>query len=169
MPGLCTKPPLAGAPADQQNCQGYILRVSRIDARDTIPIRHQVLRAGLPIETCHFEGDEDEQTFHLGAFVEGKLVSVASFFFEKHPKLEPEYQYRLRGMATLPEFRHQGLSSELLRMGLPIVKQNFCSLLWCNARESAMGFYQKVGFEKIEGVFDIPGVGPHVLMFKSLD
>lgn len=145
------------------------MKVSRIDARDTIPIRQQVLRQGRPIEECHFEGDEDEQSFHLGAFVEGKLVSVASFFFEKHPKLEAPYQYRLRGMATLPEFRHQGLSSELLRMGLPIVKQNFCSLLWCNARASAIGFYQKVGFEKIDGEFDIPTVGPHVLMFKNLE
>ena len=145
------------------------MKVSRIDARDTIPIRHQILRQGHPIEDCHFEGDEEEQTFHLGAFVEGKLVSVASFFFEKHPKLEGEYQYRLRGMATLPEFRHQGLSSELLRMGLPIIKQNFCSLLWCNARVSASGFYQKVGFEKVGSEFDIPSVGPHIVMFKRLD
>tara|TARA_R110002072_G_scaffold276051_1_gene437423 strand:- start:164639 stop:165022 length:384 start_codon:yes stop_codon:yes gene_type:complete len=127
-----------------------------------------MLRPGLPIESCHFDGDDDEQTFHLGAFVENKLVSVASFFFEKNPTFEDPYQYRLRGMATLPDYQKQGLSRELLKMAFPIVKQNMCSLLWCNAREVATGFYQTVGFEKIDNQFEIEGIGPHFLMYKRV-
>jgi predicted GNAT family N-acyltransferase len=145
------------------------LRVLRISASDTYPIRHQILRPGRPIESCHFQGDEDDQTFHLGAFVESKLVSVASFFFEKHPALDAPYQYRLRGMATLPEHRFNGLSSELLKMGFPIVKQNFCQLVWCNARLEAKGFYEKVGFVPTGEIFDVPEIGQHILMFKKLD
>ena len=56
----------------------------------------------------------------------------------------------------------------LSRKAKGIIKQNLCSLLWCNARTSAMGFYQNVGFEKIGEEFDIPTVGPHVLMFKKI-
>lgn len=145
------------------------MKVLRISAGDTTDIRHQMLRAGRPREEAVFAGDEEDQTFHLGAFVENRLVSVASFYFEKHPDLvEHEYQYRLRGMATLPEFQGQGLSSALLKMAFPIIKQNFCTLLWCNARTSASGFYQRVGFEKIGEEFDIETVGPHHLMFKQI-
>lgn len=144
------------------------MKVLRINATDTYDIRHMMLRNGRPRQEVVFPKDEDEQTFHLGAFFEGKLVSVASFYFENHPDLPDEYQYRLRGMATIPEFQHKGHSSALLKIAFPIIKQNLCSLLWCNARTSAMGYYQKVGFEKVGEEFDIPTVGPHVLMFKKI-
>jgi len=145
------------------------MKVLRINASDTYQIRNQVLRAGRPVEDCHFSHDEDEQTFHLGAFIDKQLVSVASFYFEKNDVLSEEYQYRLRGMATLEGHRGKGLSSSLLKTAFPIIKQNFCQLLWCNARTGAQGFYQKVGFEKIGEEFDIKEIGTHVLMYKKID
>ncbi len=146
------------------------MKVLRITPGDTTEIRHQMLRANRPREEAIFEGDEGDQTFHLGGFVDNRLVSVASFYFEKTPELpEHEYQYRLRGMATLTEFQGQGLSSALLKMAFPIIKQNLCTLLWCNARTTAAGFYQRVGFEKTGEVFEIPTVGPHNLMYKKID
>lgn len=145
------------------------MKVLRINARDTHRIRSEMLRPGMPLEECIFEGDDEDQTFHLGAFIDNKLVSVASFYFDRHPEVDAPYQYRLRGMATLPEYQRQGLSKALLKIGFPIVKQNQCSVVWCNAREEAMEFYQKVGFEKIGNKFDIPSVGPHFLMIKNID
>ena len=144
------------------------MKVLRINASDTYDIRHKMLRQDRPREEVIFPHDDDDQTFHLGGFFENKLVSVASFYFENHPDLPDEYQYRLRGMATLPEYQGKGTSSALLKMAFPIIKQNLCTLLWCNARTSAMGYYQKVGFEKIGDEFDIPTVGPHVLMFRKI-
>ena len=122
----------------------------RISAQDTYPIRSKMLfRGDNPNESCQFKGDDEDQTFHLGAFIEGQLVSVASMYFEKHPDIEEPYQYQLQGMATLVEHQYKGLSSALLQVAFPIVKQNFCHLVWCNAREEAIGFYKKVGFEGI--------------------
>lgn len=115
-----------------------------------------------------FLGDDEEQTFHLGAFIDNKLVSVASFYYERHPDFPDENQFRLRGMATLEDYRHKGLSSALLKMAFPIIKNNFCTLVWCNARSSAIGFYQKLGFEKKGEEFEVSGVGPHYLMFKHI-
>lgn len=151
------------------HCQLEIkLEVKQISPRDTYPLRQKILVPGQDFEMCKFEGDEDEQTFHLGAFVEGRLVSVASFFFEKHPDFEGENHFQLRGMATLDEYRQKGFSRELLKVAFPIIKQNFCSLVWCNARVTAMAFYEKVGFVKHGEVFDIPGVGEHILMSKVI-
>jgi len=128
-----------------------------------------MLRPGRPLAECIFEGDDDDQTFHLGAFIENKLVSVASFYFDRHPEIDAPYQFRLRGMATLPEYQRRGLSKALLKMGFPIVKQNQCSVVWCNAREEAIEFYKKVGFETIGDKFDIPEIGPHFLMVKNIN
>lgn len=145
------------------------MKVLRVSASDTLPLRQLLLRPGYTHEDCTFEHDEDEQTFHLGAFIENKLVSVASFYFERNPTFEEEYQYRLRGMATHPDFQRKGLSRELLKVAFPIIKQNLCTLVWCNARVEAVGFYQTVGFEKVGEQFDIPDVGLHYLMFKKIE
>jgi GNAT superfamily N-acetyltransferase len=146
------------------------MKVLRISAIDTYPIRPQVLVPDHTLQKAKFAGDDDEDvSFHLGAFIDGQLVTVASFFYERNTLLKDEHQYQLRGMATLPDFQGRGLSSELLTIAFPIIKQNFCSMLWCNARVSAIGFYEKVGFKKLnEEIFEIPEIGPHILMFKSI-
>ena len=146
------------------------MRVLRISAQDTYPIRQQVLVPTHNLQKAKFENDDDEDiSFHLGAFTNSKLVSVASFFYERNPIFEDLHQYQLRGMATLPENQGQGLSSELLTTAFPIIKQNFCTLLWCNARESAIGYYEKVGFLKHnDEVFSIDDIGPHFLMYKHI-
>lgn len=142
------------------------MKVLRVHVKDTYPLRHKMLRPHGTLADCIFKGDDDELTFHLGAFLDGKLVSVASFYFENKPEFEAEHkhQYRLRGMATLPDNQGQGLSSALLKTAFPLIKGNQCTLLWCNARESAEGFYQKVGFRSHGEIFDIPLIGPHRLM-----
>ena len=145
------------------------MEVLRIKAIDTHHIRHKMLRPNGTIEDCMFQGDNDELTFHLGAFVDKKLVSVASFYFERHPSFPDAYQYRLRGMATLPEYQGQGLSQSLLRTAFPVIKQNQCTLLWCNAREKAMGFYLKVGFQPTGDLFTIQNIGKHMLMSIKID
>jgi predicted GNAT family N-acyltransferase len=142
--------------------------LKQIDFRDTYPIRHKMLRPGRPVETCHFEGDDNDLTFHLGAYINEELASIASFYFKSHPEIEEEHQYQLRGMATLPEHQNKGLSRALLRTAFPIIQNNHVNLLWCNARTSAQGFYEKVGFEVVSDVFDIPDVGPHVVMIKHI-
>lgn len=142
--------------------------VKQIEAKDTLELRSAILRDGLDVAHCYFDHDHDENTFHLGAFVNDKLASVASFYLEKHPEIEGEYQYRLRGMATLEKFQGQGLSRALLRTAFPMIRQNHVFLVWCNARVSAIGFYEKVGFQIRSEKFEIQGVGPHVVMSIDL-
>lgn len=146
------------------------MKILRVSHTDTYQIRTQMLVPDHDQKKAKFEGDDDEDmSFHLGAFVDGKLVSVASFFYERNSKFQDLHQYQLRGMATLPEFQHQGLSRELLKMAFPIIKQNFCSLLWCNARTNAKGFYEKVGFTVFDSnTFEIEGIGEHILMSKQI-
>lgn len=144
------------------------MEVKQIDASDTREIRHKILRPNMPFEACNYPGDDDDGTFHLGAYVDNKLVSVASFYIDNHPDIKDEFQYRLRGMATLPDHRAQGYSLELLNTAIPIIEKNNIKTLWCNARKSAMGFYEKVGFKVLGNEFEIDGIGPHYLMVKEI-
>ena len=88
------------------------MNVRQISANDTYHIRGQMLRPGRDVSECVFKGDESDQTLHLGAFVEKKLVSIASFYFNQSQSFEAPNQFQLRGMAALPEFQNQGLSLE---------------------------------------------------------
>lgn len=142
------------------------MEVKRITPTDTHKIRKEVLRRNSISEECIFPHDEEEQTFHLGAFDDGKLSSIASFYLENNSVFQEkhEYQFRLRGMATLDHYRGQGFSSQLLKTAFPLIKNNHINLLWCNARTSAKGFYEKVGFVATGDIFEIEDVGPHILM-----
>jgi GNAT superfamily N-acetyltransferase len=144
------------------------MNVKQIEAKDTYKIRNKILRKGLPIDSCYFDGDTDDSTFHLGAYIDDSLASIASFYLKSNPVFPEEYQFQLRGMATLKNYQGQGLSQALLRAAFPIIKQNHVNALWCNARIGAVGFYEKVGFEVRGEEFNIEGVGPHVLMYKKI-
>ena len=146
------------------------MKVLRITTQDTLAIRYKMLRKNIAEakEDCYFNNDEEDNTFHLGAFTANTLASVASFYLENNNQISETVQFRLRGMATLPKFQHQGLSSELLKMAFPIIKQNMCNILWCHARENAVGFYEKVGFKKTGDLFLVDKIGPHYLMILDL-
>jgi hypothetical protein len=59
-----------------------------IDRTDTLYLRSTVLRNNIPEQECVF--DTDDIGFHLGAFVDDELVSVATFFPEDYPDLVRE-------------------------------------------------------------------------------
>jgi GNAT superfamily N-acetyltransferase len=135
--------------------------VRRISANDTLPLRSAILRNNLPLQQCVFP--TDNLGFHLGAFFEDKLVSVATFFPEDYPELGAR-GYRLRGMATQPEFSGKGYGSQLIQFAISELRNNGVCYLWCNARTSALGFYKKLNFTIISDEFIVPGIGPHFNM-----
>ena len=56
----------------------------------------------------------------------------------------------------------------LVNLMLEDLKTNTTKLVWCNARTTACGFYEKLGFEKSGPEFEIPGIGKHFIMIKVL-
>src|SRR2546421_12182576 len=72
-----------------------LVREARVE--EIIPLRHRILRAGLPIEEAHFPGDRDPATCHVAAFDGSEAVGCATFVLNQWNG-EPAWQ--LRGMAT---------------------------------------------------------------------
>lgn len=147
-----------------------MLDIQLIEVEMTYSLRHQVLRPHQSIQECMYDTDHAEGASHVGAFdCRGKLVSIASFYIDNHPDFAAEKQYRLRGMATLEEFRGQGAGAAIVRYAEEKLQEQGFQLLWCMARTSAQGYYRKLGFETHGEVFDYPPIGPHIVMYKKLN
>jgi L-Ala-D/L-Glu epimerase len=145
------------------------IEVREIETAETIPIRWSVLRPGFPPETAQFLGDDAPGTRHFGAFLDGQLAGVASLYNAGLPgTLSPERGRQLRGMATSPEARGAGCGRALLAACVAAAEEEGCALLWCNARTSAVDFYRNHGWVVCSDEFDIPTVGPHFRMRRTL-
>lgn len=142
--------------------------IKYISTEETYRVRQPILREGRPIEDCVFEGDNKESTFHLGLFFKSELIGVASFMKNKSTLFSEDNQYQLRGMAILREFQHKGLGKLLLIEGEKILIKKAVNLLWFNAREIAIKFYQNNGYSKKGDAFIIPEIGLHFVMYKIL-
>ena len=146
------------------------IEVRAITAEETIPLRHAILRAGLPRETAIFPGDGAATARHFGAFIDGRLVGVATMHYV--PLLDqPQHEgsaYQVRGMATTEEVRGRGAGRALLGACIAEAQRAGAHWIWCNARTPAAGFYSRHGFKVQGGVFDIPTAGPHFRMLRPL-
>ena len=92
--------------------------VHPIDAAATRALRQAILRPAEPIEKLAWPGDDAPRTLHLGSFVAGKLVAVATIIEDPEPgdrsPVSAKRPWRVRGMATLGEVRGTGHGGKLL-------------------------------------------------------
>ncbi|MDB5117921.1 MAG: family N-acetyltransferase [Mucilaginibacter sp.] len=139
-----------------------------IQVEDLLPLRNTVLREGkLTLDECRFPSDTIEGNFHLGYFIKGELVCIASF----HPQGYGEFTgtaYQLRGMATTAHYRGQGIGNQLVNFAIVYLRGQKAGYVWCNARKAAVKFYHNVGFEVVSPEFEVPGIGPHYVMYVKI-
>ena len=135
---------------------------------DALTIRNDVLRDGkLTLDECRFPTDTIQGAFHLGYYANAELATVASFFPQNYNGYAG-LGYQLRGMATTEKFRGQGLGTRLVNFAIVYLQGQKANYVWCNARKVALKFYRDCGFEVISGEFDVPGIGPHYVMYLKI-
>ncbi len=145
-----------------------MIKIEEITFQETFPVRHLVLRAGKPIESCYFDGDELDSTKHFGIFIDNILVGVTSLFMQHHSFFDHQTQMQMRGMAILDSYQKQGLGEKLLVTCEDYLKKEKNALLWFNARAKAVPFYEKLGYQIIGNSFEIGDIGTHYVMYKQL-
>lgn len=136
--------------------------IRQISKEKAYPLRARVLRPGLPIESCHYP--LDDQAMHWGYYRNEELCSIVTVHADDFAKFLVPGQWRIRGMATAPEWQGQGFGRLLVQEVFSWARENKVPLIWCNAREVAIPFYEKVGMKVESDFFDIPGIGPHKVM-----
>lgn len=143
------------------------MNVKIVSAKELYPIRHEVLRPGKPITSTHYQKDNHLDTIHFAAYNQSAIFSIATFYPEIFELVFSEKPYRLRGMATLSEYRRKGYGKALMEYAFKYLKKNKCDVLWCKARLIAIPFYKSLGFKIIGNVYEIKEIGPHYTMFKK--
>lgn len=143
-----------------------MIEIKKIRPQDTYGIRKEILRKNIPLP-FEFNGDFDETTFHLGAFMDEKLIAISSFVNATNKNLEGA-QYQLRGMATLKEYQGYGAGKLMIEQALLLLNELEIDCLWCNARVTAVNFYKKQGFKIFGDPFMTEFIGEHYVMFKYL-
>lgn len=138
-------------------------------AGDTHGLRHRVLRPNQSREDCAYPLDAAADTLHVGAFDGGALVGVGSIFREPPAGHRDAGAWRIRGMAVEPAARGRGVGARILRALLRhAASAQDGGFVWCNGRIAVEPFYLRQGFHRVGDVFDLPPLGPHVLMRRAL-
>lgn len=145
------------------------MRVEEVPAEETQDLRRRILRQDRPGAVVVFPEDSRPDAFHLAVRDAGAILGVASFSTEATPFRPGRPAVRLRGMAVDGPSQHHGVGRLLVTTAIERLRSGDVAVLWCNARDSAAGFYARLGFEVVGDGFVVPESGiPHHVMVLDL-
>jgi GNAT superfamily N-acetyltransferase len=145
------------------------MRVGVVDGSVTTELRRSVLRPHWPVGSV-MHGDAEPEAVHIAA-VDGGAALCACVLFPRSYPLRPEVTeaWQLRGMATRPERRSQGLGAAVLATVAAELTARGAVLVWCEAREAAAEFYRRNGFvAEGERYLHSESGTPHFMMVREL-
>jgi GNAT superfamily N-acetyltransferase len=143
--------------------------VREVSALDAHPLRRAVLRKGIDKPDVHYPQDDDPRSFHLGVFADNALVAVASFTPAPTPHRDGADAWQLRGMAVTDDLQRGGVGTALIDAAKARIRATGATVLWCNARDTALGFYERLGFSVYGDGFVTADSGlPHHVMVCDL-
>ncbi|MBS1520913.1 MAG: GNAT family N-acetyltransferase [Bacteroidetes bacterium] len=102
------------------------------------------------------ELDEDQDGIHFGAFTDNQLVGIISLF-------QTDKSFQFRKLAILPEYQKMGIGNALLQRVEEFAESEGGTVIWCNARVSAIGFYIKAGYAHTGKLFSKNGFDYEIL------
>lgn len=115
------------------------MNIRRISVDDALPLRRDVLYPNAPLESVKLDHDRDG--LHFGVFEGADLVTVVSLFLGRG-------EAQFRKLATAPAAQGKGYGKAVLAHMADICKKEKIKVLWCNARDTAASFYDKLGYIK---------------------
>jgi phosphoribosylformimino-5-aminoimidazole carboxamide ribotide isomerase len=115
-----------------------MISIEQIRPELTHRLRRDVLYPGQKL--FDMEMDDDRDGVHFGAFKDDKLVAVVSLF-------QKGEDFQFRKFAVEPHVQKMGVGTGLLSYITHYAAVNGGKRIWCNARDTAIGFYLKAGFK----------------------
>ena len=170
----------------------HVARPGEVAPEAYFAARYAVLRAPLGRPRGSERLPDDDEALHVWVELDGEVVAVARGHLIKgdgaaadhagpgaaqipafsplsvgDATLRPAMQ--VRQMGVLESCRGHGFGAlalkHLLRESVHLWK---AQTGWLQAREAAIGFYARMGWEAFDPPYDIQGVGPHRSMRRSL-
>ncbi|HEY8545407.1 MAG TPA: GNAT family N-acetyltransferase [Acidimicrobiales bacterium] len=153
-----------------------MITVRAVPVEATLPLRQQVLRPHQGIDELREPDDDAPGTAAVAAVDDatGEIVAIGTVRRRPPPVPLPADGdgegeaaadgWQVMAMAVAPGWRGQGLGQAVLDALLAHVEAAGGGTVWCNARVPARGFYERAGFTALGEPFELPDIGPHVVM-----
>ncbi len=125
-----------------------MIDLKQIQADETWALRYKVMWPDKPLDFVILPNDEEG--LHYGLFENEQLISVISMFVKGE-------QAQFRKFATDTAYQGKGYGSKLLTYLIDTAKGVNIKELTCDARVTAIGFYEKFGMETDSEVFQKSG------------
>lgn len=132
-------------------------------------LRIRVLRKGTPVTHCNYPEDDLPDVVHLAIFGDDGAIGTSTWFSKECPEFPGVPALQLKGMAVDDNLQGSGLGAMLVTAGLDLARTRDASIVWARARDSALGFYERLGFAAVgDGFIDEPTGMPHHIVIVDL-
>jgi len=138
-----------------------VIRYNSEEYSQELQLRDEVLRKPLGMSLYDENLDAEMDDFHVGAFVNNQLVGVLIL-----TKLNAG-DVKMRQFAVAEKWQGKKIGTEMVVFAEEYSRHKGYSTIVLNARKSAAGFYEKLGYEKISEEFLEINI-PHYKMRKKL-
>jgi predicted GNAT family N-acyltransferase len=146
------------------------IAVRVVDGAATRELRRAVLRPAWPVGSV-MHGDDNPAALHLAAMdADDRLIGSCVLLPRPYALLpEQDAAWQLRGMATVPERRGQGVGAAVVTRALAEISLRGGRLVWCEARIAAVDFYRRHDFTVDGPEFEHAETGiPHFPMSRTV-
>jgi len=131
------------------------------DYMHELELRDKVLRKPLDMSLFDDNLEVDKQDVHIGAFVDNQLVGVLIL-----TRLN-QNEVKMRQVAVGEEMRSKKIGSKMVAYAELFSSNLQYTTMVLNARKTAVGFYEKLGYNKVGNEFLEINI-PHFKMSKFL-
>jgi ribosomal protein S18 acetylase RimI-like enzyme len=112
-----------------------------------VQLRYHVLREPLGLAFSNEQLAAEANDFHLACFRDGELVGCLSL-------VEESARVHMRQVAVLPQYQGQGIGRTLVEFAERFARGKGFALMVLHARETALPFYEKLGYKRIGESFE---------------
>jgi GNAT superfamily N-acetyltransferase len=126
-----------------------------------VDLRFQILRNPLGLTFSQADLDKEKDDILIGFFEEDNLEGCCILTPDNKTEI------RLRQMAVISGLQHRGIGRAIMNFAENVARDRGYKVLHMHARKTAVGFYQKLGYEIIGEEFEEVTI-PHFEMQKEL-
>lgn len=145
--------------ADGIRCK--LIKYSSAEYAATVVLRNEILRKPLGLQFTDEQLRAESNDHHIACFLDGCIVACLV--------LTPQDDgvVRMRQVAVVADRQRKGIGAALVRYCEQYAEEQGYREVVAHARDTAVPFYEKLGYEVIGDRFNEVGI-PHVTVRKAL-
>ena len=132
-----------------------------MEYQQMVKLRYDILRQPLGLSFTTDELSREKEDILIGAFDEEEMLACCMLTKSGHNSV------RLRQMAVQNNLQGKGIGASMMNFAEILARDKGYKKLIMHARETAVGFYEKLGYKVVGDKF-IEVTIPHYVMEKSL-